>query len=145
MEKLHSCQFGELSRPFSFLCVFALPLSAEQFILFFTTGIMWNGQKSRKPVPGVKFKRTAHSYCHKTNKVLLDAIVMLSLILFIQERNSLARAPYASSLIPPFPPSARSFKVHNLVVDNEKWRRRNLSVLSLPLCDFSTFSRNSSY
>uniref|UniRef100_A0A674H1Q8 non-specific serine/threonine protein kinase n=4 Tax=Telluraves TaxID=3073808 RepID=A0A674H1Q8_TAEGU len=30
---------------------------------------MWNGQKSRKPVPGVKFKRTAHSYCHKINKV----------------------------------------------------------------------------
>ncbi|KAL2295124.1 hypothetical protein Nmel_018277 [Mimus melanotis] len=29
---------------------------------------MWNGQKSRKPVPGVKLKRTAHSYCHNINK-----------------------------------------------------------------------------
>lgn len=96
-------------------------------------------------MPGVKFKRTAHSFCHKISKVLLGTVVMLSLNLFMQEQNSLARAAYASSLIPPFPPSPESFKIHYLGVHNKKWRRRNLSVLNLPLCDFSTFSRDSSY
>lgn len=90
-------------RPFSLLPVFALPFSAEQFILLFTTGITWSGRKSRRPVPGVKFKRTAHSSCRQINKVLLDTVVTLGLKLFVQPQNSLVRAVYASLFIPPFP------------------------------------------
>lgn len=105
---------------------------------------MWNGQKSRKRVPGVKFKRTAHSYCHKINKVLLGSLLMLSLNLCIQEWNC-GQSYICIIIYSSLPPSPTSFKIHYLVVDNEKWRRRNLSVLNLPLCDSSAFSSNSSY
>lgn len=63
---------------------------------------MWNGRRSRKPVPGVKFKRTARSYCHKINKVPLDVVLMHQSCLCVQQQNSLSCVViFVCSSLPP--------------------------------------------
>lgn len=82
---------------------------------------MWNGQKSRKPLPRVKFKRTAHSYCHKINKVLLDVTVMCTSWLVCtaaEESGQSYVCIFIYSSCPP--PSPKLFKIHYLVPSGGK-------------------------